>query len=62
MLVVSLMGPRHSRVVEAYFDGKFLNIRTSKLYDFTQKNTDAVQLLTRYWLGDACGQTLMETS
>ncbi|KKK24735.1 hypothetical protein ARAM_007177 [Aspergillus rambellii] len=47
MLVVSLMGPRHCRVLEADFDGKFLNIRASKLYDFTQKNTDTVQLLTR---------------
>ncbi|KAJ6187773.1 hypothetical protein N7519_002681 [Penicillium mononematosum] len=61
MLVWSLMGPRHARVLEADFDGKFLNIRASKLYDFTRKNTDTVQLMTRYWLGDACGQTLMET-
>ncbi|KAE8154999.1 hypothetical protein BDV25DRAFT_146821 [Aspergillus avenaceus] len=62
ILVISLMGPRHCRVLEADFDGKFLNIRATKLYDFTQRNTDTVQLLTRYWLGDACGQTLMETS
>ncbi|KAJ5584402.1 uncharacterized protein N7459_004202 [Penicillium hispanicum] len=59
MLVVSLMGPRHARVLEADFDGEFLNIRASKLVDFTQKNTDTVQLMTRYWLGDACGQTEM---
>ncbi|PYH87015.1 hypothetical protein BO82DRAFT_600 [Aspergillus uvarum CBS 121591] len=55
ILVVSLMGPRHARVLEAEFDGKTLNIRASKLYDFTKKNTDAAQLLTRYWLGGACG-------
>lgn len=42
MLVWSLMGPRHARVLEADFDGKFLNIRASKLYDFTQNG-----LLTR---------------
>ncbi|GLA93930.1 hypothetical protein AtubIFM57143_000783 [Aspergillus tubingensis] len=47
MLVLSLMGPRHARVLEADFDGAMLNIRASKLYDFTRKNTDAVQLLTR---------------
>lgn len=57
MLVLSLMGPRHARVLEADFDGVMLNIRASGLYDFTRKNTDAVQLLTRYWLGGACGQT-----
>ncbi|PYI35862.1 hypothetical protein BP00DRAFT_432639 [Aspergillus indologenus CBS 114.80] len=60
ILVVSLMGPRHARVLEADFDGKMLNIRASKLYDFTKKNTDAAQLLTRYWFGGACGQTEME--
>ncbi|PYH45591.1 uncharacterized protein BP01DRAFT_373842 [Aspergillus saccharolyticus JOP 1030-1] len=43
MLVMSLMGPRHCRVLEADFDGNFLNIRASRLYDFTQKNTDTVQ-------------------
>ncbi|RAH67365.1 uncharacterized protein BO66DRAFT_422169 [Aspergillus aculeatinus CBS 121060] len=62
ILVVSLMGPRHARVLEADYDGKTLNIRASKLYDFTKKNTDAAQLLTRYWLGGACGQTEMEPS
>ncbi|GFN10638.1 hypothetical protein AtubIFM55763_009564 [Aspergillus tubingensis] len=61
MLVLSLMGPRHARVLEADFDGAMLNIRASKLYDFTRKNTDAVQLLTRYWLGGACGQTTMKS-
>lgn len=62
MLVVSLMGPRHARVLEADFDGAILTIRASKLYDFTRKNTDAAQLLARYWLGGACGQTTMRTS
>ncbi|OQE44794.1 hypothetical protein PENCOP_c002G08485 [Penicillium coprophilum] len=38
-----------------------LNIRASKLYDFTQQNTDVVQLLARYWLGGTCGQTVMKT-
>ncbi|KXG53991.1 uncharacterized protein PGRI_010410 [Penicillium griseofulvum] len=61
ILVLSLMGPRHARVLEADLDGEILNVRASKLYDFTQKNSDAVQLLTRYWLGDACGQTMMKT-
>ena len=56
------MGPRHARVLEADLDGEILNIRASRLYDFTRRNTDVVQLLTRYWIGDACGQTMMKRS
>ncbi|KAJ9486127.1 hypothetical protein VN97_g7211 [Penicillium thymicola] len=62
ILALSLMGPRHARVLEADVDREILNIRASRLYDFTRKNTDVVQLLTRYWIGDACGQTMMEVS
>ncbi|KAJ5491893.1 hypothetical protein N7453_009990 [Penicillium expansum] len=62
LLVLSLMSPRHARVLEADLDGEILNIRASRLYDFTQRNTDVAQLLTRYWLGDACGHTTMESS
>lgn len=62
MLVLSTMGPRHARVLEADFDGKILNLRASKLYDFTQKNTEFVHALTQYWLGGACGQTVLGTS
>ncbi|GLA22770.1 hypothetical protein M752DRAFT_329032 [Aspergillus phoenicis ATCC 13157] len=60
LLVVSLMGPRHARVLEADFAADMLNIRASKLYDFSRKNTDSAQLITRYWLGGACGQTTMQ--
>ncbi|RAL00824.1 uncharacterized protein BO80DRAFT_356032 [Aspergillus ibericus CBS 121593] len=60
MLVYSFMGLCHVRVLEADFDGEHLNIRVSKLYDFTKKNTDAVQLLARYWFGGARGQTKMK--
>ncbi|PYI11046.1 hypothetical protein BO78DRAFT_426098 [Aspergillus sclerotiicarbonarius CBS 121057] len=60
ILVLSLMGLCHVRVLEADFDGENLNIRSSKLYDFTKKNTDAVQLLTRYWFGGARDQTMMK--
>ncbi|GKZ20232.1 hypothetical protein AbraIFM66951_001439 [Aspergillus brasiliensis] len=61
MLVISLMGPRHARVLEADFDGEMLNIRASKLYNFSRKNTESAQLITRYWLGGACGQTKLES-
>ncbi|OJK00174.1 hypothetical protein ASPACDRAFT_60025 [Aspergillus aculeatus ATCC 16872] len=62
ILVLSLMGPRYARILGADFDGKILNIRAYKLYDFTKKNRDAAQLLTRYWFSGAGGQTEMELS
>ncbi|KAG0157732.1 hypothetical protein PDIDSM_4917 [Penicillium digitatum] len=58
LLVLSLMGPRHVRVQEADLGGEILNMCASRLYDFMQKNTDVTQLLTRYWIGDTCGQTM----
>ncbi|KAJ5969732.1 hypothetical protein N7501_005980 [Penicillium viridicatum] len=62
ILVMSLMGPRHARVLEADLDGEILNIRASRLYDFRRRNTDVVQFLTRYWIGGSCGQTMMKPS
>lgn len=56
------MSPRHARVLEADRDGMALNIRASQFFDFTERNTDTAQLLARYWLGDGCGKTTMETS
>ncbi|PWY80184.1 hypothetical protein BO83DRAFT_396580 [Aspergillus eucalypticola CBS 122712] len=35
--------------------------RHARLYDFSRKNTESAQLITRYWLGGACGQTTIET-
>ncbi|KAE8349395.1 hypothetical protein BDV28DRAFT_141316 [Aspergillus coremiiformis] len=62
VLLISLMGPRQARVLEADFDGTILTIRASQRYDFTEKNTNAARLVTQYWFGDACGQTAMEPS
>ncbi|PWY84809.1 hypothetical protein BO70DRAFT_313017 [Aspergillus heteromorphus CBS 117.55] len=62
ILLVSLMGPRHARVLEASFDGQTLTVRSTELFDFTQRNTEAAQLLARYWLGGACGSTMMKAT
>ncbi|KAJ5081460.1 hypothetical protein NUU61_009724 [Penicillium alfredii] len=61
VLLFSLMGLRHARVLEAHFDGTTLFIRHTPLYDFTHKNTPLVKLFTQYWLGGGCGRTTMES-
>ncbi|PYH91583.1 hypothetical protein BO71DRAFT_486103 [Aspergillus ellipticus CBS 707.79] len=38
VLLFSLMGPQHARAIEAYYDGKDLILRATKLYDFRTKN------------------------
>ncbi|KAB8257904.1 hypothetical protein BDV32DRAFT_126626 [Aspergillus pseudonomiae] len=57
VLLYSIMGPQQIRVLEAYFDGKNLIIRKTKLYDMKQEDMETVDLLTRWWLGFAVGET-----
>lgn len=51
------MGPRHLRVLEAYYDGESLIIRKTKLYDMKEYNATTVESLTRWWFGYAAGET-----
>ncbi|OGM39297.1 hypothetical protein ABOM_011967 [Aspergillus bombycis] len=57
VLLYSIMGPEQIRVLEAYFNGKNLIIRKTKLYDMKQEDMATVDLLTRWWLGFAVGET-----
>ncbi|KAB8225398.1 hypothetical protein BDV33DRAFT_198779 [Aspergillus novoparasiticus] len=57
VMLYSVMGPQQLRVLEAYFNGKNLIIRKTKLYDMKQEDTTTVDLLTRWWLGFAVGET-----
>jgi hypothetical protein len=43
----------HLRVLEAYFDGEELFVRTTKLHDMEKQNHDVLLLLSRWWLGHA---------
>lgn len=55
------MGPRHARVLQAYYDGKEFVIHKTKLLDFTKgKNTDALLLLTRFKGSTAVGDVASE--
>jgi hypothetical protein len=43
----------HLRVLEAYFDGEELFVRTTKLYDMEKQIHDVLLRLSRWWLGHA---------
>ncbi|KKK27385.1 hypothetical protein ARAM_002292 [Aspergillus rambellii] len=62
ILIFSIIGVRHARVLEAHFNGKDLIVRCSKLYDFSSSTPDLkpIRLLARYWLGSPCGETTWE--
>ena len=53
------MAPYYIRVLEAYFDGIKLVIRTTKLYDFSEqaKAYENVDELCRWWYGGGIGNT-----
>ncbi|RAK96359.1 uncharacterized protein BO80DRAFT_392121 [Aspergillus ibericus CBS 121593] len=57
VMLYSLVGPQHLRVLEAYFNGKNLIIGQTKLYDMRAKDMATIDLLTRWWLGFAKGET-----
>ncbi|KAK2768593.1 hypothetical protein FQN54_000449 [Arachnomyces sp. PD_36] len=53
VLLFSVVGMHHVRVLEAFFDGKELEVRTTGLYDLGQKNEELLIHLSRWWLGHA---------
>ncbi|KAE8335339.1 hypothetical protein BDV24DRAFT_171433 [Aspergillus arachidicola] len=57
VMLYSIMGPQQLRVLEAYFNGKNLIIRKTKLYDMKQEDTATIDLLLRWWFGFAVGET-----
>lgn len=49
MLVISLFGPRHGRLLQAKFDNSgTLNIRSSPIYNFVD-NHEKMELFVRYY-------------
>ncbi|PWY87804.1 hypothetical protein BO94DRAFT_565698 [Aspergillus sclerotioniger CBS 115572] len=57
VMLYSLMGPHHLRVLEAYYNGVNLVVRKTKLYDMKEYDEKTLELLTRWWLGHAVGDT-----
>lgn len=50
VLLFSYMGPRHVRVLHAYFDGGELIIHHSKLIDFRQWNVEGLKFCCRWYM------------
>lgn len=53
------MGPTHIRILEAYYDGKNLVIRKTKLYDMKKKTDENVELISRWFFAYAAGETTL---
>ncbi|PLB51556.1 hypothetical protein P170DRAFT_433488 [Aspergillus steynii IBT 23096] len=50
ILVVSLVGPQHGRMLYACMDKGVMSIRQSRLYSFEKKDTEILDLFTRWLL------------
>ncbi|KAL1961045.1 hypothetical protein VTO42DRAFT_4933 [Malbranchea cinnamomea] len=51
ILLFSIVGLHHVRVLEAHFNGKQLVVRVTKLYNMEKKDTELLRLLSSWWLG-----------
>ncbi|GES63202.1 dienelactone hydrolase family protein [Aspergillus terreus] len=50
VMLFSIMGPFHVRVLEAYYNGDKVVVRKTKLYDLREYNPTTLDLLHRWWL------------
>jgi len=54
----SSMGPQHFRVIQAYYDERGLHVYHTKLYDFTFKNIEGLEAISRLSLCAPAGDTI----
>ncbi|PWY85858.1 hypothetical protein BO94DRAFT_566577 [Aspergillus sclerotioniger CBS 115572] len=54
LLLISVL-PSQARVLQVHFDGEYLRIAKSKLYDFKENNKANYELFTRWMFPTACG-------
>ncbi|KAJ9212549.1 hypothetical protein DTO166G4_5910 [Paecilomyces variotii] len=57
VLMFSMMGPRHIRILHAHWTGLQLIIQKSPLYDLRQEDEDVLALLSRWFLSMPTGDT-----
>ncbi|KAJ5808741.1 hypothetical protein N7474_010010, partial [Penicillium riverlandense] len=50
LLVISYMGQKHGRIIQASFDGKNLVLQYSQLWSFADDDTAPVELFIRYYI------------
>ncbi|KAL1970745.1 hypothetical protein VTN77DRAFT_2579 [Rasamsonia byssochlamydoides] len=57
VLLFTYMKPRHGRILQGHFDGNELVVYYSKLYDFTEKNSEARKLFMQWQFSEPTGET-----
>ncbi|PWY85819.1 hypothetical protein BO94DRAFT_597969 [Aspergillus sclerotioniger CBS 115572] len=57
VLLFSFMGPQQARLIEAYFNGSSLVMRTTRLFDLRKKDEELVKTLGQWYFGDPVGDT-----
>ncbi|KAK6813178.1 hypothetical protein RU639_010998 [Aspergillus parasiticus] len=60
ILVFSLMGTQHVRILQAHFDGSTLIILKSKTLDLTTRDDEALDLLGQWYCSDPVGNTMWD--
>ncbi|EGC45060.1 conserved hypothetical protein [Histoplasma capsulatum var. duboisii H88] len=60
VLLFSVVGMHHIRVLEAYFNGKELVVRATGLYDLEHRNHKLLIQLSKWWLGHASDRSTQE--
>lgn len=58
VMLLSFMGPRHGRILQALYDGAKLVVRKSKLFDLRSIDVDALKLFARWWYASPAGDTI----
>lgn len=57
VLLFSVVGLHHVRVLEAFFQDEELVVRTTGLYDLGKQDDELLMRLSRWWLGHASGRS-----
>ncbi|KAL2005981.1 hypothetical protein VTN00DRAFT_9635 [Thermoascus crustaceus] len=60
VLLFSMMGTQHARILQAHFNGTELVIHHSELYDFRHDNTVLLELFAQWFLSSPVGNTKPE--
>ena len=55
VLIVSIF-PSQARILQVYFDGEYLHIAKSKLYEFKSKMKEKYTLFARWSVAEPCGE------
>lgn len=60
VLLFSMMGTQHARILQGHFNGIELVIHRSKLYDFQHENAALLEFFAQLFLSSPAGETKPE--